>query len=155
MSRNRNHLKRIVDPGKRRYGFTLVELLVVVSIIALLLAILLPSLKNAREQAKSVQCKSNLRGIGQAFTMYAEKYDGVWPSPVDHLNSQNRWPVPFHKGGIITAKYATFDSAGKQITSADKSIFLCPSERAPRIVPWDGGGTEHPTDRRGFSVRPT
>ncbi len=131
-----------------RFGFTLVELLVVVSIIALLIAILLPSLKNAREQAKCVVCKSNLRGIGQAFVMYAESNLNFWPPPVDHLNSQNRWPVPFHKAGIITAQFATFDSNDHQITEGDSSIFLCPSERAPRVIKlWDGGGRPHPVDR--------
>lgn len=121
-------------------GFTLVELLVVISIIALLIAILLPSLKKARKQAKDVVCKTNLKSMGQAFTMYAESYNGVWPPAIDTFGLQNRWPVPFHKSKIITARFATFDSAGHVLT-ADPSIFLCPEEKAPRgIANWNGTG---------------
>jgi len=53
-------------------GFTLIEVLVVVAIIALLVAVLIPSLQKAREQAKIVQCASNLRTIGQALVFYVE-----------------------------------------------------------------------------------
>lgn len=63
----------------RKRGFTLVELLVVIGIIALLISILLPSLARARQSATNIQCASNLRTIGQALQLYANDHTGKLP----------------------------------------------------------------------------
>ncbi len=56
-------------------GFTLIELLVVIAIIALLLAILLPSLRMAKEQSRRMICATNLKALGTGFALYADAYD--------------------------------------------------------------------------------
>jgi prepilin-type N-terminal cleavage/methylation domain-containing protein/prepilin-type processing-associated H-X9-DG protein len=61
---------------RRRRGFTLVELLVVIGIIAVLISILLPTLSKARESARATACLSNLRQLGTAWTIYASENKG-------------------------------------------------------------------------------
>jgi prepilin-type N-terminal cleavage/methylation domain-containing protein/prepilin-type processing-associated H-X9-DG protein len=64
----------------RKAGFTLVELLVVIGIIALLISVLLPALNSARQQAQAVQCMSNMRQLGLAFSNYVNDNKGWMPS---------------------------------------------------------------------------
>ena len=70
----------IVHPVKAR-GFTLIELLVVISIIALLIAILLPALSEAKRQAHVLTCLSGLKQIGLGLASYATESDGKFPTP--------------------------------------------------------------------------
>jgi prepilin-type N-terminal cleavage/methylation domain-containing protein/prepilin-type processing-associated H-X9-DG protein len=67
---------------KGRSGFTLVELLVVVTVIAILAAILYPVFSQVRERARTSGCASNLKQIGHAFTMYTQDFDGAFPTNV-------------------------------------------------------------------------
>lgn len=93
--------RTLVPPSKRgccrsvrtRPAFTLIEVLVVVAIIALLISILLPSLKKARDQAKITACLANLHDFGQACTQYTVLYNGYYPL-VPYIGSSIYWDNP-------------------------------------------------------------
>jgi len=123
-----------VKSKKQNNGFTLVELLVVISIIALLLAILMPALGKAREQAVKVVCKSHTRQVSLGHLVYTQDYNGSFytaPNPTESPkktpktyvgnamhNYPNYWPSP----NFIGTEPLT---AGKYLKSVD--IFYCPN----------------------------
>lgn len=77
--------------SRHRQGFTLIEILVVVAIIALLLSILLPGLNKAREQGKAVVCGSNMSQIFKGILMYTTESRDVLP----HLGYRWRFDIPW------------------------------------------------------------
>ncbi|OHB58242.1 MAG: hypothetical protein A2Y12_02405 [Planctomycetes bacterium GWF2_42_9] len=105
----------------RKKAFTLVELLVVISIIALLLAVLMPALNKAREQGKAIVCSNRLHQLGLACQLYLNKYNNkFFPSYAD---PQQAW-------ASSAQGYELQRSAGTKVGFYTGSIYDCPSQRS-------------------------
>lgn len=102
---------------KRRKGFTLIELLVVIAIIAILLSILMPGLRAAREQARQVVCKANLRGLGNAVNMYLMENKGR----LSHMPNWGMWDNQWSKDHFGDTRLF-FDYQAKHVQVNDSSL---------------------------------
>ncbi len=127
-----------VSLGNRSKAFTLIELLVVIAIIALLVSVLLPTLSQAREHAKSVKCLSNLRTLGQGIMVYSAAEKDACPGPLhpavyrnmgtDALASYNVGNVEYYQERQLTFKIRRYmGDSSSQKNSATDQVATCPT----------------------------
>lgn len=107
--------RRADAENRRSAGFTLVEMLVMMAIIAIMGAVLLPALAQAREQVRAYSCLSNLRQIGLSSTLYLQDYD-------------DRFACPQNGNTLLPDQHAPY--------LQQWAVWVCPADKIARV--WDG-----------------
>ncbi len=124
----------------KKRAFTLIELLVVIAIIALLLSIILPSLKMAKERGKTVVCSSSLKGVGVGVSAFLIENDdifhkgrnnGMWNNWVDGSGDELEYDHWLAYWGIAYSEY-----------TSGRDAFECPSIKVGDIDVWVLGGEQ-------------
>jgi prepilin-type N-terminal cleavage/methylation domain-containing protein len=139
----------------KRLGFTLVELLVVIGIIALLISMLMPALTRVRAQANSLKCKAQMRDVGMQLRIYSEQYKGVlFPLGAEYLDPKTgewewqtlgyeptmpdlgrskRWPVPAYdiQDEWTAGTYDKTKAITDLIVTTNPAVLICPGDVDP------------------------
>lgn len=124
---------------EKRKAFTLIELLVVIAMIALLLSILMPALRAAKEQAKKTVCTGHVKGLVLATRMYVDDYDGKTHDSPNYGLWDNAWQNP-----PVVKKYGPNDGmaywgVAYEPYAKNMKIFRCPSTK--RVDDWPENGS--------------
>jgi prepilin-type N-terminal cleavage/methylation domain-containing protein/prepilin-type processing-associated H-X9-DG protein len=123
---------------RSRHGFTLIELLVVIAIIALLAALLLPSLSSSRKAARTAVGCSNLKQIGLALQMYVEDHEGYFPPG---------WLAGLTEWDMAIQPYVGKNNDIYSVTDPSR-VFVCPN------ATWRPSGSDPDNARLSYSAHP-
>ncbi|MEA5557640.1 type II secretion system protein [Nodularia spumigena] len=107
-------------------GFSLIELLVVIFIIAILLGIMLPALPRARDAARKVRCGANLRSVGQSVEMYKDRFREVFPVA-------RYMPPPWLS---MDVEKPPFNVAMEAFLEVEDQAYRCPGDKIVWETPW-------------------
>jgi prepilin-type N-terminal cleavage/methylation domain-containing protein len=147
---------------RSEFAFSLVELLVVITIIALLASLLLPALSRAKDKAQAVQCINNLRQWGLAYRQYADDNHDDLPrrgqgvQPLVQIDRPEDWfnALPPY---LKLPSYQQLFTNGQRLAAGEHSAFVCPVATDPgsnhflpyamnmNLCPWGNSGTTDPT----------
>lgn len=138
-----HNIKGEVIFRNKRTGFTLIELLVVISTIALLLAILMPSLNKARRTAKALVCSSNLRQIGLAVNLYVEDNDDKFMP----IGGAKYWL--YFLGPYLGGNVSRINVKGQHVEVIN--VAFCPE--AKKVVEVSGSGFDPGTAKLAWTFK--
>lgn len=137
-------------PLRRKWKFSLVELLITIAIIAILAGALLPALNSARLKAVSITCTGNLKQLYTGISTYVSDSDGWLPFKPQQYNPEPQWAVLLTTYIMKDKHYIPSIGGAAEL----KGVFFCPARKLPTESPWWPAETE-PASHSSSNYRET